>query len=76
MKVQHVRRYYADTHTRALGNVDANGSTVGVGGPFLVSPLLGNNMSQLLCNLPEWPTRFLPASLPLLLLFGQSHILN
>lgn len=62
------------THTRTLGNVKANGSTVGVGGPFLVSPLLGNNMSQLLCNLPEWPTRFHPASLPLLLLFGQNNI--
>lgn len=36
-----------------MRNVNAVGSVAGVDGPFMVILPLGNNMSQLLCNLPE-----------------------
>lgn len=42
-----------------MRNVNAVGSAVGVDGPFMVILLLGNNMSQLLCNLPERRARSL-----------------
>lgn len=63
-EVQCVRSYYTETV-----NINATGRAVGVGGPFMVIPLLGNNQSQLLPNLlKNRACFFLPV-----LLFGQNH---